>query len=119
MAITPKNVKSKNTYSCASCHNVKAGFQACLPQGVGEGGKGFGHRGEGREIDKIYNTQNIDVQPIRTPTAINVAYQKNMIWNGQFGANGENADTEQYWTEDSPKAINNLGYEGVETKAIA
>jgi len=119
LAITPKNAKGKNAYSCASCHNVKAGFQACLPQGVGEGGEGFGHRGEGRKIDQKYNAQNIDVQPIRTPTAINVAYQKNMLWNGQFGANGENAGTEQYWTEDSPKAINNLGYEGVETQAIA
>jgi len=119
LAINPNNLKSRNTYSCASCHNAKAGFQACIPQGVGEGGIGFGHRGEGREIAKNYDLQNVDVQPIRTPTAINVAYQKNMLWNGQFGATGQNAGTEQYWTENTPKAVNNLGYEGVETQAIA
>lgn len=119
LAISPNNLKGKNTYSCASCHNAKAGFQACLAQGVAEGGIGFGHRGEGRKIAENYKAENIDVQPIRTPTAINVAYQKNMLWNGQFGATGVNEGTKQYWTENTPKATNNLGYEGVETQAIA
>jgi len=119
LAINPNNLKGQNSYSCASCHNAKAGFQACLMQGIGEGGLGFGHQGEGRKIAENYEAKNVDVQPIRTPTTINVAYQKNMLWNGQFGANGSNEGTQQYWTDDTPKAVNNLGYEGVETQAIA
>lgn len=119
LAINPKSAQSANSYSCASCHNAKAGFQACLAQGVAEGGIGFGHQGEGRKIEQNYDVESIDVQPIRTPTALNVAYQKNMLWNGQFGATGNNAGTEEYWTEDTPKEVNSLGYEGVETQAIA
>jgi len=119
LSIRPNNIKGINTYSCASCHNAKAGFQACLVQGVAEGGIGFGNQGEGRKIEGNYKPENIDVQPIRTPTALNVAYQKNMLWNGQFGASGSNTGTDYLWTEDTPKATNSLGYEGVETQAIA
>ncbi len=36
------------TYSCASCHFAQAGFQANLPQGIAEGGSGFGVAGEAR-----------------------------------------------------------------------
>ena len=42
-----------------------------------------------------------------------------MLWNGQFGGKGTNAGTESNWTANTPKEINNLGYEGVEIQAIA
>jgi len=50
---------------------------------------------------------------------MNTAYQKNMLWNGQFGATGLNEGTENAWTEGTPKENNFLGFEGIETQAIA
>jgi len=119
LAVNPNLTVSAGTYSCASCHTAKAGFQACKTQGIGEGGAGFGMRGEGRNLSNDYPAEHVDVQPVRTPSALNVAYQENMLWNGQFGATGLNAGTYNQWTEDTPKETNNLGFEGVETQAIA
>jgi len=107
------------TYSCASCHHVDAGFQSGLKQGIGEGGLGFGVHGEGRIKNAMYPESELDVQPIRTPTTLNVAYQEVMLWNGQFGAKGPNEGTQSQWTIDTPKEANLLGFEGVETQAIA
>ncbi len=42
-----------------------------------------------------------------------------MLWNGQFGATDANIGTEANWTEGTPKANNHLGFEGLETQAIA
>jgi cytochrome c peroxidase len=107
------------TYSCASCHHVKAGFQANLRQGIGEGGRGFGFAGESRALDPGYPMELVDCQPIRTPSSLNVAYQKVSLWNGQFGAVGLNKGTEALWTPGTPKETNFLGYHGPETQAIA
>jgi cytochrome c peroxidase len=107
------------TFSCASCHFAGAGFQAGTFQGIGDGGLGFGFNGERRVVNPFVSMDSIDVQPIRTPTALNVAYQEAMLWNGQFGATGVNAGTQSAWTAGTPKAINFLGFEGVETQAIA
>lgn len=111
--------EGKDTYSCASCHHSAAGFQAGRRQGIGDGGLGFGTFGEGRIFNSNYNINDPDVQPIKTPSALNVAYQKLMLWNGQFGATAQNIGTEAQWTAGTPKATNNLGFEGVETQAIA
>lgn len=119
LAQNPKLPEGIKTYSCASCHHSKAGFQACLPQGIGEGGQGFGTNGEGRAKNMVYTDLQLDVQPIRTPAALNVAYQTNMLWNGQFGATNVNIGTESNWTTGTPKEKNFLGYEGIETQAIA
>lgn len=115
----PKNRLGFQSYSCASCHHAKAGFQACLPQGFGEGGSGFGIQGEGRRIAPGYSVKDVDLQPIRSPSAMNVAYQKLMLWNGQFGATDKNINTQANWTPGTPKAVNNKGFEGVESQAIA
>lgn len=111
--------ESMYTYSCASCHHVDAGFQSGLRQGIGDGGLGFGFIGEGRHSSPMYATTQLDVQPIRTPTALNVAFQSVMLWNGQFGASGPNVGTESQWTSGTPKENNTLGFEGVEIQAIA
>ncbi|MFP4471239.1 MAG: cytochrome-c peroxidase, partial [Bacteroidales bacterium] len=50
---------------------------------------------------------------------MNSAYQQVMLWNGQFGATGPNAGTEHLWKPGTPLEMNFLGYEGVETQAIA
>ena len=107
------------TYSCASCHHAAAGFQAGVQQGLGDGGVGFGVRGEGRVISPDYDPATIDRQPMRTPTAMNGAFTPVVLWNGQFGAYGPNVGTEANWTEGTPLAVNYLGYAGMETQAIA
>jgi len=119
LGITNKIGDCFQTYSCASCHHAGAGFQAGVAQGIGEGGMAFGRFGEARKLDPIHNTDSIDVQPIRSPTVLNGAYQKNMLWNGQFGATGMNEGTEAQWTAGTPKAVNHLGFEGLEIQAIA
>lgn len=119
-ALLVNNVRPEGRYtsSCAACHNAKAGFQAGRIQGVGEGGSGFGERGENRINHTSYAESELDIQPIRTPSAMNGAYQKVNLWNGQFGATGPNTGTEALWTPDTPIATNELGYEGLETQAI-
>ncbi len=107
------------TYSCASCHHSAAGFQAGMQQGIGEGGLGFGLHGEARSKNPHYEISELDIQPIRTPSAMNGAYQKVQLWNGQFGATGMNEGTESSWTEGTPKEANHFGYEGLEIQAIA
>lgn len=107
------------TGSCASCHHARAGFQAGIRQGIGEGGYGFGVYGEARERHPAYDAANIDVQPVRTPSAMNGAWQTNMLWNGQFGATGTNIGTEERWTAGMPVEVNHLGFEGLESQAIA
>ncbi|MBX2815016.1 MAG: cytochrome-c peroxidase [Saprospiraceae bacterium] len=119
LAVLPKYTEGEYAYSCASCHHASAGFQAGVRQGIGEGGMGFGYAGEARLPNPNYHLDSLDVQPIRTPTAMNGAYQKVMLWNGQFGATGPNAGTERSWTADTPKETNHLGYEGLEIQAIA
>lgn len=115
----PKRPEGMHTASCASCHHAQAGFQAGIRQGLGEGGQGFGVAGTGRKIAAGYDASTVDVQPIRTPSALNVAYFTNVLWNGQFGATGVNVGTNAAWTVGTPKEKNVLGFEGVETQAIA
>ncbi len=119
LALAPMQTIGTGTYSCASCHFASAGFQAGRFQGIADGGIGFGINGEGREKGALYAGDDIDVQPLRTPTTLNVAYQKNMLWNGQFGATGLNVGTEAQWTPGTPIETNNMGFEGVEIQAIA
>jgi len=119
LGANPKNNISRFTYSCASCHHAAAGFQAGRKQGIGEGGIGFGIRGETRVPNPHYNRSDIDVQPIRSPSAMNVAFQKVMLWNGQFGATGVNRGTEAQWLPGTPTEKNSLFFEGIETQAIA
>lgn len=119
LSVLPKNNEGMGTYSCASCHHAGGGFQAGIVQGIGEGGEGYGFGGESRVPNSNYELDSIDVQPIRTPSVLNIAYQTNILWNGQFGATHKNEGTEAQWTEGTPKAVNKLGYEGTETQAIA
>ncbi|MEO1713145.1 MAG: cytochrome c peroxidase, partial [Bacteroidota bacterium] len=119
LATGNKYEEGKHSFSCASCHHAAGGFQANRVQGIGDGGIGFGQAGEGRTPNPLYSLDSLDVQPIRTPTALNAAYQQVHLWNGQFGATGMNTGTESQWTAGTPKAVNALGFEGVETQAIA
>jgi cytochrome c peroxidase len=119
IGLKPKHSEHAGTYSCASCHFASAGFQAGRHQGIADGGIGFGVNGEGRIADPAYGELELDVQPVRSPSALNIAYQEAILWNGQFGAVGVNEGTEANWTAGTPKAANHLGYHGTETQAIA
>jgi cytochrome c peroxidase len=119
LALNPMHASAEGTFSCATCHFASAGFQANRHQGIADGGMGFGNNGAIRVVSPDYNFSDLDVQPIRTPTAMNGAFQKNQLWNGQFGATDLNVGTEAQWTEGTPKAVNTLGYEGLEIQAIA
>ncbi|MEM1216004.1 MAG: cytochrome c peroxidase [Bacteroidota bacterium] len=119
LAIAPMLPEGEGKFSCASCHFAAAGFQAGRFQGIGEGGSGIGEGGVARLRLDTYKPEELDVQPIRTPTVLNTAYQELMLWNGQFGAGGANVGTEANWTEGTPIATNHLGYQGLEIQAIA
>ncbi len=119
IGLNPKHTNQTGAYSCASCHFASAGFQAGRHQGIADGGIGFGKNGEGREPDPAYQFSELDVQAIRSPSALNIAYQEAILWNGQFGAVGVNAGTEAAWTDGTPKFVNHLGYHGTESQAIA
>ena len=107
------------TFSCASCHHAGGGFQANVIQGIGDGGIGFGIAGERRQVDLFVEMAKVDVQSLRTPSVMNVAYQTNLFWNGQFGATAVNEGTESLWPAEGPTSVNHLGYEGTESAAIA
>ena len=113
------SVEGLHTYSCATCHHAEAGFQSGLAQAIGEGGSGFGIRGETRIPSPLYQAGLIDVAPLRTPTVMNTAYQEVMMWSGQFGGTGINIGTQSSWTAGTPKANNFLGYQGLETTGLA
>ncbi len=119
LATEPGLPEGEGTYSCASCHVPGSCFQAGVRQGIADGGVGFGIKGEGRIKNPNYDVSQMDIQPIRTPTALHGAYNRTSLWNGQFGAVGPNVGTEANWTVGTPKEKNNLGYEGLETQAIA
>ncbi|MDC6350224.1 cytochrome c peroxidase [Zeaxanthinibacter sp. PT1] len=119
LAVVPKTEAGRGTYSCATCHHTAAGFQSGILQGLGEGGSGFGMMGEGRLLGEGYDKTNTDMQPIKSPTIVNTAYQEVMLWNGQFGALGINKGTENQWSAGTPKETNHLGFSGLEIQAIA
>ncbi|MFK7888265.1 MAG: cytochrome-c peroxidase [Gammaproteobacteria bacterium] len=131
LATLPTNVGRTGTYSCASCHHSEAGFKAGIPQGIGDGGAGFGLVGEGRVLGASMDAQSAansparpDIQPVASPTTLNVAYQEVMLWNGQFG-NAVNSSINSglpaaiLSTPGTPKAQNARGLSGVEIQAVA
>ena len=117
MATDGREPSLHQTYSCATCHHSDAGFQSGNLQGIGDGGSGFGLRGELRTVES--NLAEPDASPLKSPSVLNSAYQLNQMWNGQFGSSHLNANTQSLWIKDTDLAINNLGYQGIETRAIA
>ncbi len=107
------------TFSCASCHISGSAFQAGIPQGMGEGGLGIGLEGEGRFPNPDYLESEIDVLPIRVPSVINVGYNRTATWDGKLGAQGANQGFEDRFDLNEVIETNMLGYQGVETQAIA
>ena len=119
LSIHSKNPLTMGTYSCATCHFAQGGFASCKVQAVGDGGMGFGETGEGRDKSPIMSEADVDVQPIKTPSSMNDAYQTVTLWNGALGGVDVNIGTEAHWTPGTGMATNNMGFYGLETQAIA
>ncbi|MFK7964356.1 MAG: cytochrome-c peroxidase [Burkholderiaceae bacterium] len=130
LGLSGNHPERAGTYSCASCHQASAGFKAGIPQGIGEGGDGFGEFGEGRvlatEMDGHLtglNETRADFQPVASPTILNTAYQDVMLWNGQFGNSedsvNQDIDEDRLLTPGTPKQTNARGLSGLETQAVA
>ena len=117
LAQNPVDPENINNYSCASCHHAAGGFGSGNLQGFGEGGTGFGVHGEGRTIQEGFD--KVDAQPVKTPPALNLNWQPVVLSNGALGAGGPNEGTDLLWKDGTPTAFNALGFEGVETQAIA
>ena len=112
------HITGKGTYSCATCHHAEAGFGAGRQQSMGDGGSGWGDRGEARRKAANYDINEVDVPPLRSPSILNSAYQRVMLWSGAAGANGPNRDTQAAWDDIGDSRVNYLGYDGVESQAI-
>jgi cytochrome c peroxidase len=70
------------------------------------------------------NPEDIDVQPVASPTVLNTAFQEVMLWNGQLGnviAGNVNVgiDPDRHFTEGTPKEANLRNFAGLETQAVA
>jgi len=118
LSLYTKRVEGRGTVSCATCHHAKAGFAAGRQQSIGEGGSGWGEKGEARRPSSAFPLEDVDATPMRSPSILNVAYQRVMLWSGAAGANGPNKDTSPNWSDEGDTRFNALGYDGVETQAI-
>lgn len=118
LALNPSSNIALGTYSCASCHFADAGFQAGRFQGIGDGGFGFGSNGEDRAVVSGYTSVMADIQPIRSPSLLNAAYQDITNWDGSMGGVGENIELNVDLTGTRAE-FNDFGLYGLETYAIS
>ncbi|MCB0648528.1 MAG: cytochrome-c peroxidase [Saprospiraceae bacterium] len=118
LAMDAKKESGKGTYSCATCHVPEAGFKPNNFQGIADGGVAYGVAGEKRAMNTEYKESEIDVQSARPLTMVNVAFVKNTMWNGSFGAGHVNEGTEERWNDESGTARNHMGMSGMETQNI-
>lgn len=116
LATRPRQAAGLGTYSCSTCHHADAGFQAGAQRSISEGGLGWGSN---RRPNPAWPIEDVDIPPIRSPSALNSAWQRVTMWNGNMGANGPNAFVSTTWPDGSPERVNDLGYDGLETQAIA
>ncbi len=116
LAMDAKFNEGIGTYSCGSCHLPSAGMRPGAPQGVADGGVGYGVNGENRLKESTYKESDLDVQSARPLSLINVAFVTNTFWNGQFGSGGSNVGTEEVWDLQEDTERNRLGYEAIETQ---
>lgn len=119
------------SWSCATCHNAEGGFKPGIPQGIAEGGVGFGHGGTDRVLASAFDgdarsdaANRPDIQPISPPATLNAAYQDVVLWNGQLGnaaAGSPNSGVPLsiLAPDGTPAAANSRQLSGLETQAIA
>lgn len=118
IGLEPAKSIGKETYSCASCHLPTAGFRPGAPQGIADGGVGYGNNGELRTKFISYEASDIDAQGIRALSVLNVGFVTNTFWNGQFGSNDINQGTESRWDLVEGAHVNYTGFKGLEAQNI-
>ncbi len=118
LATNPIHETGAGTYACSTCHHAAAGFQAGRQQAIGDGGSGWGLKGEGRTRSLHYAIEELDVQTVRSPSILNTAFHRITMWAGNLGAYGLNTGTEAHWLAGTDADLNHLGYEALETQAI-
>ncbi len=118
IGLDAKYEEGLGTFSCATCHIPTAGFMAGRPQGVADGGVGFGLNGESRVKMSRYEGNEVDAQAARPISLLNVAFVTNSMWNGKFGANHNNRGTEHLWDADPEIHVNKMGLDGLEAQNI-
>ncbi|MBK7221157.1 MAG: c-type cytochrome [Saprospiraceae bacterium] len=115
IGINSLNPDLRETYSCSTCHIPEKSFTPGRFQGIADGGMGFGHLGEGRLKNPSYEGSEVDAQGARPLPTINLAYVRNTLWNGSFGANGMNTSFKDIFGVADPLTdINSKGIEGLE-----
>lgn len=114
LAFHSKN-EANGSWSCATCHFAKAGFQDKRVQSLADGGEGDD---EWRKIMAHARPEDLDAPFIRSPTILNLAYQENMLWNGMAGSGEDNLKHRDKWAKGKPHGFNFLGYQGAETQAV-
>ncbi len=115
LALQSKNAQN-GTWSCATCHFAQAGFQDARVQSLADGGIGNGS--ERKLKHALVSPDKPDGPNVRSPSILNVAYQKNLLWNGMAGGMGDNLAVQSQWQKGKPHGFNYLKLEGAETQAI-
>lgn len=114
-ALHPQNA---GTYSCATCHHAAAGFEAGAARSIGEGGMGWGTRGEARRPDPATPPPIVDSPGLKSQSILNKAYQRLLMYSGAAGTGGDNEGLDDRWGMHPDAAANHLGYLGMESQAI-
>lgn len=118
IGILPNKPEGMNGFTCSSCHIAKESFTAGRIQGIADGAVGFGESGEGRVKNPNYKGEEVDAQGARPLPTINLAFVRNALWAGSFGAFSLNEGTESVWRQDTLTEVNFLGIEGLEANNI-
>ena len=106
----------RGTYSCASCHIPEFGFTPGSPQGIADGGEGYG---ELRFKNNDRPSNSLDAQINRPLSVMNVTFVENTLWSGMFGSQGVNQDLDYGALSDGhPAHANEDGYPALETQNI-
>ncbi|MGB1049517.1 MAG: cytochrome-c peroxidase [Rhodothermales bacterium] len=113
-----RHTHNLGTYSCATCHHAAAGFEAGAARSIGEGGIGWGTRGEARRPDPSLPGADVDSPGLKSQTILNKTYQRLMMYSGAAGTGGDNEGLDDRWIHHPDAAANHLGYQGMESQAI-
>lgn len=123
------SAERSETYSCATCHHAAAGFKAGRIQGIGDGGWGFANNGSKRRLARGMNPDAVDgdvnkpdFQPVASPSALNIAFQDVVLWDGALGnaSGGVNTNVGNVLNA-GPADVkaNKFGLSGIETQVLA